>query len=76
MVAEAQQRKAAVLAELEHEKGMLEKKIEELRGFERTYRSQLKSYLQSQLEELDHTGVDAASEREATAPEDTGQDNG
>jgi len=51
-----------VLAELEQEKGMLERKIEELRGFERTYRSQLKSYLQSQLEDLDQTGVEPAED--------------
>ena len=58
MVAEAQQKKAAILAELDQEKGVLQQKIEQLRGFERTYRTQLKSYLQGQLEELDHTGVE------------------
>jgi DivIVA domain-containing protein len=66
MVAEAQQKKAAVLAELEQEKSLLEKKIDQLRGFERTYRSQLKSYLQGQLDELDSTGVE---------PHETGAEN-
>ena len=64
MVAEAQQRKAAVLGELEGEKSRLQKQIDELRGFERNYRSQLKSYLQGQLEELDTTGL---SKNEKTA---------
>ena len=55
-----------MLAELEQEKSLLEKKIDQLRGFERTYRSQLKSYLQGQLDELDSTGVE---------PHETGAEN-
>jgi len=69
MVAEAQQKKAAVLGELEQEKTLLEQKIDQLRGFERTYRSQLKSYLQGQLNELDQTGVEPA---ETSASSDHG----
>ena len=58
MLHEAQQKKAQILEELNRERGLLEKKIEELRGFERNYRAQLKSYIESQLEQLDHAGVD------------------
>jgi hypothetical protein len=57
MVAEAQQKKGTVLQELSRERDMLQKKINELRTFERDYRARLKTYLESQLLELDHTGV-------------------
>ena len=59
MVAEAQQKKAAILEELGRERGLLERKIEELSGFERDYRSRLHTYIQGQLAELKNTGVDA-----------------
>ena len=52
MVAEAQQKKAAILEELGRERRLLERKIEELRGFERDYRSRLHAYIQGQLAEL------------------------
>ena len=58
MLAEAQQKKAQILEELGREQGLLEKKIEELRGFERDYRARLKSYIEGQLQQLDHTGGD------------------
>ena len=66
MVAEAQQKKASILEELGRERGLLERKIEELRGFERDYRSRLHSYIQGQLAELKNTGVegDAAAEEQ------------
>ena len=56
MVAEAQQKKASILEELGRERGLLERKIEELRGFERDYRSRLHTYIQGQLAELKKTG--------------------
>ena len=58
MVAEAQQKKAQILEELGRERSLLEKKIDELRSFERDYRARLKSYIESQLSELDHTGIE------------------
>ncbi len=62
MLAEAQQKKAAVLEALGRERDLLEKKIDELRTFERDYRARLKSYLESQLQELDHTGADKGAD--------------
>ena len=62
MVAEAQQRKATVLHALAHERDVLQKKIEELRTFERDYRARLKSYLEGQLHELSPTGTTADAE--------------
>jgi chaperonin cofactor prefoldin len=58
MVAEAQQKKAQILEELARERNLLEKKIAELRSFERDYRARLKNYIESQLSELDHTGIE------------------
>jgi cell division septum initiation protein DivIVA len=61
MVAEAQQKKAAVLEELEKQKSLLDKKIAELHGFERSYRTNLKSYIQAQLSDLEKSSGQMAS---------------
>ena len=45
-----------ILGALSQEKNTLEKKIDELRTFERDYRTRLKTYLDSQLRELDGRG--------------------
>jgi DivIVA domain-containing protein len=74
MLAEAQQKKAAVLDALARERDMLEKKIDELRTFERDYRARLKSYLEGQLQELDHVGADGANDGEGEGKD--GQQNG
>jgi hypothetical protein len=42
---------------LEQEKAVVEHRIQELRSFEREYRLRLKSYIESQLSELDAAGV-------------------
>ena len=52
---EANQR--AELNRLEQEKAVVEHRIQELRSFEREYRLRLKSYIESQLSELDAAGV-------------------
>ena len=53
MVHEAQQKKAQILEELGRERSLLEKKIDELRTFERDYRARLKNYIEEQLADLD-----------------------
>jgi DivIVA domain-containing protein len=55
-IQEAEQRAAAAAAEFEQRRGGLERAIEELRMFEREYRSRLRSYLESQLRDLDAGG--------------------
>jgi DivIVA domain-containing protein len=50
---EAEQRANQITSQLEHRKAALEKRLEELRTFEHEYRSRLKSYLESQLRDLD-----------------------
>jgi DivIVA domain-containing protein len=50
---EAARRHTEILGAINQEKSVLENKIDELRTFEREYRTRLKTYLQSQLHELD-----------------------
>ena len=51
-----------IIAGLCQEKGILEKEIEELRTFERGYRTRLKTYLDSQLRELGGRGSTAPAD--------------
>jgi DivIVA domain-containing protein len=55
-VQDAEQRVATITAQLEQRKAALERRVEELRTFEREYRTRLKSYLESQLRDLDAGG--------------------
>jgi hypothetical protein len=71
MVHEAQQKKAQILEELSRERNLLEKKIDELRTFERDYRARLKNYIEEQLADLEQTGVEPAE-----AGDDESQDEG
>lgn len=49
LVAEAQDKYNTTMAQLDDERSQLERKISELRDFERDYRTRLKSYLESLL---------------------------
>jgi DivIVA domain-containing protein len=53
LVREAEEKQRLTLGSLEQERSLLERKIDELRAFEREYRSRLKSYLDGQLRELE-----------------------
>lgn len=53
IVREAEETSARTLAQLEEERSMLDRKIDELRVFERDYRTRLKSYLENLLGDLD-----------------------
>lgn len=50
---DAERKQAEIMGSLEQNKSTLEKQIEDLRTFEREYRTRLKSYLESQLRDLD-----------------------
>ena len=54
IVREAEETSQRTLAALEQERGLLERKIDELRVFERDYRTRLKSYLENLLGDLDN----------------------
>jgi DivIVA domain-containing protein len=53
IVREAEETSARTLSQLEQERSLLERKIDELRVFERDYRTRLKSYLEGLLGDLD-----------------------
>lgn len=53
VVSEAEQAQRAQLGALEQERVALERQIDELRTFEREYRSKLKGYIEGQLRELE-----------------------
>ncbi|MBF4619448.1 DivIVA domain-containing protein [Clavibacter sp. VKM Ac-2873] len=64
IAAEAEAEQRSKTAALEKERQVLEGRIDELRTFEREYRTKLKGYIEGQLRELDSTG---SSEAPATA---------
>ena len=53
---DAERRHTEVISSLEGKRTSLERKVEELRTFEREYRTRFRSYLESQLRELDSRG--------------------
>ncbi len=61
IVAEAEQKGREERARLEKERTTLEGRITELRNFERDYRSQLRSYIEGQLRDLDTTATSSGS---------------
>jgi DivIVA domain-containing protein len=61
---EARQRHQEAMGGLDAKRSALQKHIEELKAFEREYRTRLKAYLDSQLRDLDSRGQ--AMENEAT----------
>ncbi|RIJ60030.1 DivIVA domain-containing protein [Clavibacter phaseoli] len=64
IAAEAEAEQRSKTAALEKERQVLEGRIDELRTFEREYRTKLKGYIEGQLRELDSAG---SSEASATA---------
>lgn len=65
---DAQRKHSETITLIEQQKGGLEKKIDELRTFEREYRTRLKTYLESQLRDLEGRG--------SAAPADGNRANG
>jgi DivIVA domain-containing protein len=53
---DAERRHVEVMGTLEEKRNSLDRKIEELRTFEREYRTRLRSYLESHLRDLDSRG--------------------
>ena len=59
---DAARKHTEILGSINQEKSTLDKKIDELRTFEREYRTHLKTYLASQLRELDGRGSAAPAD--------------
>lgn len=62
LVGDAERKQNEIVGSIQREKGMLDKKIDELRTFEREYRTRLKTYLESQLRDLAGRGFAAPAE--------------
>jgi DivIVA domain-containing protein len=62
LVSEAERKQAEIIGTITRDKSVLEKKIDELRTFEREYRTRLKTYLESQLRDLGERGSAAPAE--------------
>jgi DivIVA domain-containing protein len=65
---ETAERRQQLFGDLEREKERLDGDVEDLRSFEREYRSRLKSYFQQQLAALDGKVTDEDGEGEGTSP--------
>ena len=65
LVNDAQDKSRKILGALEQQKAVLERKVEQLRGFERDYRSRLKAYIEGQLRDLDSRGSVASETADA-----------
>ncbi len=61
IVTEAETRGREELAKLDRERSVLETRITELRNFERDYRSQLRSYIEGKLRDLETTATTSGS---------------
>jgi DivIVA domain-containing protein len=72
LMREAEEKQRQTLGSLEQERTLLERKIDELRAFEREYRSRLKSYLEGQLRELEAKAAVVPSRGPAPAPASVG----
>ena len=56
LVGDAERKQTEIIGSITRDKSVLEKKIDELRTFEREYRTRLKTYLESQLRDLGGRG--------------------
>lgn len=62
LVTSAEEKSRKTLSALEQQKSVLERKLEQLRGFERDYRARLKTYIEGQLRDLESQGsIDGAA---------------
>ncbi|MFP7760302.1 DivIVA domain-containing protein [Marisediminicola sp. LYQ85] len=61
IASDAQAEQKALVARLETERSVVERRIEGLRTFEREYRQKLKGYIEGQLRELDSSSGDMTS---------------
>jgi hypothetical protein len=71
LVAEAESKQKEQIAILDQQRVTLEKKIDELRTFERDYRAKLKSYIEGQLRDLE-SAASPAPTGAAPVAENTG----
>lgn len=66
---DAEQKHSEIMSTINQQRSVLEGRIEQLKTFEREYRTRLKTYLESQLEELQQRGSAAPVDAGGYAPE-------
>jgi DivIVA domain-containing protein len=67
LVGDAERKQAEIIGTITRDKSVLEKKIDELRTFEREYRTRLKTYLETQLRDLGERGSAAPSDSRSSS---------
>ncbi|GAA1382566.1 DivIVA domain-containing protein [Pseudonocardia kongjuensis] len=67
LVSDAERKQNEIMGAIQRDKSVLEKKIDELRTFEREYRTRLKTYLESQLRDLEGRGSAAPTDNSGNA---------
>lgn len=67
LVGDAETKKSTILTQLNTERDRLTSDIEQLRTFERDYRSKLKGYIEGQLKQLDHTTIDGEQPKDGAS---------
>lgn len=67
LVTDAEDKSTKTLNSLEEQKSVLERKLDQLRGFERDYRARLKSYIEGQLHDLESQGSIASPDAKDNA---------
>ncbi len=72
LLRDAEEKQRQTLGSLDHERVVLERKIDELRAFERDYRNRMKSYLESQLRDLESRGAALPGRPAVAQPQDAG----
>ena len=65
--ADAERKHSEIMGTINQQRTVLEGRLEQLRTFEREYRTRLKTYLESQLEELGQRGSAAPVDSGATS---------
>lgn len=73
LIRDAEVKQRETLGNLEAQRQVLERKVEDLRSFEREYRSRLKAYLENQLRDLESKSAPAGAR---SAPADSGRIEG
>ena len=67
LVGDAERQQTEIIGSITRDKTVLEKKIDELRTFEREYRTRLKTYLESQLRDLGERGSAAPADSRSSS---------
>lgn len=72
LINDAQEKHRQSLVSMEQQRALLERKVEQLRGFEREYRTRLRAYIEGQLRDLDSRGSVVGEDGSGSLTKNTG----